>query len=325
MSGKNEKYQSLGWGITRIETGFHRPNMAACYLLQHRDKVVVIETGTIHTVDTILALLRASDIKKEQVAYVIPTHVHLDHAGGAGALMRELPDAQLVVHPRGARHMIDPARLQAGATAVYGEAVYRKMYGELVPVAEDRVIEAGDGFTLDVAGRSLLFLDTPGHARHHFCIYDAQSEGIFSGDTFGIAYPEFTNEKGPFIFPTSTPVQFDPQAMKTSIQRLMELHPQRFYLTHYGMVENPQSLADSLIKQVDDYVLIARRCADDENIQQSIFAALMNYTLERLRVHGCDLDAERCMELLKPDMTLNAQGLEIWLTQQAENSAVRGG
>ena len=317
MSVDSISYKDLSDGITLIDTGFNRPSMAACYLLQQGDKAVVIETGTIHTVPIILELLRERNIKNEQVAYVIPTHVHLDHAGGAGALMQHLPEAKLVVHPRGARHMIDPAKLQAGATAVYGEEVYNKVYGELVPVAPERVIEAGDGFTLDLSGRVLHFLDTPGHARHHFCVYDEQSQGIFSGDTFGIAYQEFTNERGPFIFPTSTPVQFDPEAMKQSIKRLMDLDPQRFYLTHYGMVESPKALAEALLQQIDDYVDIAHRCASGENVEQAIYAALMDYVLERLTRHGCRLDENRCKDLLMTDISLNAQGLDIWLKKSS--------
>lgn len=317
MSEKTKNFQDLSHGITLIDTGFHRPAMAACYLLQEGDKAVVIETGTVHTVPIILDLLRERNISKEQVAYVIPTHVHLDHAGGVGALMQELPEAKLVVHPRGARHMIDPTKLQAGATEVYGEEIYNKMYGDLIPVAEQRVIEAGEGFSLNLQGRVLRFLDTPGHARHHFCIYDEQSRGVFSGDTFGIAYQEFTNEHGPFIFPTSTPVQFDPEAMKQSIQRLMDLQPQRFYLTHYGMVESPRPLADSLLQQIDDYVDIARHCAGSNNIEQALQERLMAYVLERLALHASALEENYCKELLMTDITLNAQGLAIWLQKNA--------
>ncbi len=309
-----KNYQYLGWGITQIETGYIRPGLAACYLLEQGDTAVLIETGTVHTVDTILALLSERGIAKEQLSYVIATHVHLDHAGGVGALMQALPKAKLVVHPRGARHMIDPGKLRAGAMAVYGEDTFRKLYGELVPVDEERVIEAGDGFELSVDGRPLRFLDTPGHARHHLCVYDKRSDGIFSGDTFGIAYREFENANGPFIFPTSTPVQFDPEMLKDSIRRLMRLKPKRFFLTHYGQVEMPERLVESLLQQIDDYVEIAHSAVGIELREDYILDRLMDYSLERLQAHQCNLPEEICRTLLCQDMQLNAQGLDFWLT-----------
>ena len=204
----------LGHGIHVVDTGFHRDRFDAAYLMVHGGQVAIIDTGTNHAVPRLLATLAALGLATDAVDWVIPTHVHLDHAGGAGLLMQQLPSARLLVHPRGARHLIDPSALWAGATAVYGPEEMARSYGELVPVAAERVDTSHDGMTVTLAGRPLLLADTPGHARHHHCVWDAASRGWFTGDTFGLSYREFDTARGAWIVPTSTPVQFDPPALR---------------------------------------------------------------------------------------------------------------
>ncbi len=227
-------YYQMPSSITCVDTGYFRPRLAACYLIEQGDQAAFVDTGTSRTTPRLLELLRIRSIVPESVAYVMPTHVHLDHAGGAGALMSQLPNAKLVVHPRGARHMIDPSKLIAGAKAVYGDAAFRERFGEIIAVPEERVVIANDGFTLDLNGRSLLFLDTPGHARHHYSIFDGISKGFFTGDVFGLSYREFDTAAGAFIFPTTTPVQFDPDAWHASLDRLLSYAPELMFLTHFG-------------------------------------------------------------------------------------------
>jgi glyoxylase-like metal-dependent hydrolase (beta-lactamase superfamily II) len=307
-------YHDIGFGITRIDTGLIRPGFASCYLMAHDGRLAVIETGTGQTVAKVLKLIRDLGYEYSAVDYVIITHVHLDHAGGAGGLMEALPEARLVVHPRGARHMQDPSKLQAGAIAVYGEKIYYRDYGELSPIPEERMIIAEDDTAIDLAGRRLRILDTPGHARHHFCVYDETSRGIFTGDTLGIVYPELCEDGESFVLPTTTPVQFEPDAFKDSINRLMALNPARFFLTHYGMVEATESHADQLKEQIDDYVRIALNHKDGEASRLgSIAAELLEYTLERLRNYGSTLEENQMRQLIAGDMALNAQGLEVWL------------
>ncbi|MCG8669786.1 MAG: MBL fold metallo-hydrolase [Pseudomonadales bacterium] len=309
-------YEAIGYGITRIETGLVRPGLAACYVMQHENEVAIIETGTHHTVATIMAFLESNKIEPEQVRYVIPTHVHLDHAGGVGGLMARLPKAKLVIHPKGARHMIAPEKLKAGALEVYGEEKFSQMYGDIIPVAEDRVIVAEDNDTADLNGRILKFLDTPGHARHHFCVYDAVSEGVFTGDTFGLSYPELVTQDAPFLMPTTTPVQFEPEPLKASISKLMSLAPKRMFLTHYGLLESPEKWVDSLIEQINAYVTIAEHNKHSENLESDLTNALTQYTLEKLKSHATSLSESELHNLIKMDMTLNAQGLAVWLSRQ---------
>ena len=215
------KFSHLASGIFCIDTGLYRHGLAACYLVREGNRLAFIDAGTAHTVPALMELTVSLGLGPEQVDYVIPTHVHLDHAGGAGGLMSLCPNAQLVVHPKGAPHMIDPSKLTAGAVAVYGEAAFARDFGYLTPVAEERVIVAEDGQTLDLAGRTLTFIDTPGHANHHGCIFDARSHGFFTGDTFGISYRELDSADGPFLFAPTTPVAFDPDAWMESLDKLM--------------------------------------------------------------------------------------------------------
>src|SRR5690606_24481763 len=161
--------------ITTIDTGFQRPGFDAAYLVVEQGRGAFIDCGTNHSVPHMLEALRAKGLEVEAVDWLILTHVHLDHEGGAGALMKSLPNPRLVVHPRGARHMVDPARLVAGATAVYGEQEFARSYGEVLAVPEARVVVADDGHRVDLAGRMLECIDTPGHARHHLCVWDERS------------------------------------------------------------------------------------------------------------------------------------------------------
>jgi glyoxylase-like metal-dependent hydrolase (beta-lactamase superfamily II) len=305
----------LPYGITTVDTGYHRPRFDAAHLIVERGEAAIVDTGSASSVPRLLRALADKGLAPEAVRYVMVTHVHLDHAGGAGVLLRHLPNARLVVHPRGASHMIDPAKLIAGATAVYGEARFRALYGEVVPVAAERVIEAPDNFQLDFNGRPLLFLDTPGHARHHYCIYDAASRGIFSGDTFGLSYREFDTEQGPFLFPTTTPVQFDPEALHASIERLLSFNPERMYLTHFGAIGNVVPLAARLHRGIDAFVALARACAAADDRRAALTAALNGWLLEALADHGCRMPRERALALLAVDVELNAQGLDLWLAR----------
>lgn len=295
--------------ILCIDTGFMQPELAASYLMGADGRYAFVETGTARNVPHLLATLEARGIDRGAVDYVIPTHVHLDHAGGAGSLMAALPNARLVVHPRGARHMIDPAKLWAGATAVYGEAMMQRVYGEIVPVAAERVIEAPDGFELDFNGRQLRFVDTPGHAYHHFCVWDERSRGFFSGDTFGMSLRSFDTDKGAFVYLPSAPVQFDPRAWHASLERLMSFGPQCMYPTHYSRIEPVRRFADELHQLIDDYVELAQANAGDHGALRNALAAHMS---DRLHAHGYPLSNAEIFARIGDDIEVNAQGLEAW-------------
>ena len=305
---------SRSHGITTIDTGYgDRPRFCAAYLVVQDGRAAFIDCGSNDSVPRMLAALEAQGLARDAVDWLILTHVHLDHAGGAGALMRELRNARLVVHPRGAPHMVDPSKLVAGATAVYGEAAFARHYGTLLPVPSERVVEATDGHVVELAGRPLLCVDTPGHARHHIAVWDAASRGWFSGDIFGLSYREFDTAQGAFIVPTTSPVQFDPGEMLASLRRMLAAEPAAVYLTHYGRVDEVQRLGADLLEQVDAMVALARECDGDPARHARLVAALTALYVERARRHGVADAQVRVPELLAMDIELNAQGLEVWL------------
>ena len=189
----------------------------------------------------------------------------------------------------------------------------RATYGELLPVPVERVTEAPDGFHLELAGRPLLFLDTPGHARHHACVWDEASRGVFSGDTFGLSYRELASDRGAFILPTTTPVQFEPEPLKTSIDRLVGLGPKAMYLTHYSRVGDVERLAATLRRQVDELVALALAEHGKAGRGARLRSGVRELFLGWAREHGTPLSAASVAELLALDVELNAQGLEVWL------------
>ncbi|HWS11918.1 MAG TPA: MBL fold metallo-hydrolase [Rhodocyclaceae bacterium] len=301
-------------GISAIDGGFGRPQLAAIHLLVEADRAALIDTGTYESVPRVLEALAERGLKPGQVDYVILTHIHLDHAGGAGLLMQRLPGAMLAVHPRGARHMADPSKLVAGTVAVYGEAATRRMYGDIVPVDAQRIVETADGSVLRLAGRELLFLDTPGHARHHVCIVDRGSGHVFAGDTFGLSYRELDRDGRQFVFPTTTPVQFDPQALHRSIERLLAFGPGAIYVTHYSQVREVPRLAADLHRLIDAHVELALREKDaGEARLKRLEVGIEAILLEEARRHDWRIGRERLLALMAMDIGLNAQGLDVWL------------
>jgi glyoxylase-like metal-dependent hydrolase (beta-lactamase superfamily II) len=309
-------HEDLGHGISAIDTGFHRPLFDASHLIVERGRAAFVDVGTHHSAPQLLSALDAAGLRPEAVDYVIVTHVHLDHAGGAGRLLQSLPRARLVVHPRGARHMVDPSRLWAGASAVYGEETMQRTYGEAVPVPAERVTEAPDGFRVELAGRPLVFLDTPGHARHHFCVWDEASRGMFTGDTFGLAYPELASERGALLLPTTTPVQFEPEPLKASIDRLVGFSPQALYLTHYSRVTGVERHAAQLHGRIDQLVALGRAADGAPDRGARLRQGVRELFLGWAREHGTPLPAEAVADLLALDVELDAQGLEAWLDRR---------
>jgi glyoxylase-like metal-dependent hydrolase (beta-lactamase superfamily II) len=309
--------------ITCIDTLYHRSGLAASYLLESEGEAAFIDTGTSNSVPHLMAVLEAKGISPSQVRYVIPTHVHLDHAGGSGSLISQLPNATLVIHPYGAKHLIDPSKLIAGATAVYGEEEFAKQFGQLIPIPEERVTEAPDGFRLTFGKRELVCYDTPGHARHHICIFDQQSRGLFAGDTFGLAYPELNSPSGPFIIPTTTPIQLNPDAWHKTLDRLMELKPEKIYLTHFGEVSHPDRLVQQLRQHLDEFTHIAltAKAAPGQARKAVVQAELQAWLLQKIQDYGCEIDPDKSLELMAMDLDLDAQGLEVWLARQEEAEA----
>jgi len=321
MSGATGKQgvrtTDLDHGITAIDTDYVRPLLDASHLIVDQGRAAFVDTGVNDSVPLLLQALGDRNVDVADVDYVFLTHVHLDHAGGAGQLMQRLPNARAVLHPRGARHMIDPAKLVRGSEAVYGKDRVTEMYGEILPIPEQRIVVVADENELTLGGRVLQCIFTEGHARHHYCLADPASEGVFTGDSFGVSYREFDTAAGEFIFPTTTPVHFDPVEAHRAIDRIMSLSPSRLYLTHYSRVTDLPRLADDMHQRLDDFVAIAKtiaraHAAGDERtgeMRRRMFA----YLEGALEEHGFSSDSGRLHALLDVDVALNTMGLEYWL------------
>lgn len=305
--------QSLGHGVYAIDTGFHRDQFDAAYLLVDQADAAFIDTGTHFAAPRLLATLDALGLTRSSVAWVIPTHVHLDHAGGVGTLMQELPQARALIHSRGVRHLVDPTRLWKSAAAVYGAPEMARSYGQVVPVPAERVVESFDGMSLPLGGRRLRLIDTPGHARHHHGIWDPKTRGWFTGDTFGLSYREFDGPAGAWLLPSVTPVQFDPPALATTIDRLMAAEPDCLYLTHYGRVRDVPRLARIFREQLASMVSLGQRLRHSQDRHEALKRGLLDIHLASLRAEACELPADESARLLALDIELNAQGMGIWL------------
>ena len=301
-------------GISAIDSGYIRPMLDAIHLMVEGTRAAIIDTGTNHSVPPVLAAMRDKGLRPEQVDYVILTHVHLDHAGGAGLFMREFPNAMLTVHPHGARHMTDPARLVAGTVAVYGEAPTRRMYGDILPVAAERILETPHASSIRLAGRELQFLDTPGHARHHVAILDTQSGHVFAGDVFGLSYREMDQDGRQFILPTTSPAQFDPEPYHRSIDLIRGIRPEAVYITHYSQIRDVQAKGEALHRLVDAHAELGLRekdagAARPERLREGI----KRIFLEEARRWGSRLADARVLDIYSNDVELNTQGLGYWL------------
>lgn len=305
----------LGYGITCIDSGYIRPNMAAIYLVEHKGEVAIIETGTNHSLSRVLAVLEKKKITYSQVQYVIPTHIHLDHAGGAGSMMKLFSNAKLIVHPRAAKHMSNPSFLVKSVIDVYGHKKYNALYGELIPVPDESIIKAGDNMVFNLSGRNFHVRYTPGHAEHHICIWDEESKGWFSGDTFGISYFDMIGLTKRHIIPTTTPTQFNPEKLLNSINLLMRYDPVCMYLTHFGLLENPKDHCEALSKSISEYCEIAQANSKVMSPEKEIKKMISEIEYDNLFKVRPNISLKEFQSLLGIDIDLNVQGLCYWVNR----------
>jgi len=302
------------YGISAIDGAYLRPLLMAAHAIVEGDRAAIVDPGANSSVPLVLDALSAKGIRPAQVDYVILTHIHLDHAGGSGLLMKQLPSATLTVHPRGARHMADPTRLVAGTIGVYGETEARRLYGDIVPVPAARILETPDGAAIRLNGRALSFHETFGHARHHVAIHDAASGHVFAGDTFGLSYPELDWQGRRFAFATSSPTQFDPAPYHRSLDLIARLAQGAVYVTHYGQVRDLEARLAALHRQVDALAAIGLREKDAGPERRArLWQGVKALLLDEVRRYGAPFTEAQAMAAYGQDVDLNADGLVAWL------------
>jgi glyoxylase-like metal-dependent hydrolase (beta-lactamase superfamily II) len=304
-------------GISAVDTLYGRPLQDASHLIVENGRAAFVDTGVNKSVPLLLEALELTNIDVGDVEFVFLTHIHLDHAGGAGALMKALPNARCVVHPRGAPHMIDPEKIVAGTEAVYGKARTEELYGAIEAIPAGRIVIAEDEAWLELNGRALQTIFTEGHARHHYVLNDPASRGVFTGDSFGVSYRECDTARGEFIFPTATPIDFDPEAAHVAYDRILACDPEFIFLTHYsrigGHADTLVGLARRLHEDIEAYRSMALDCETAADRQQVLEKRMFDYLAERLAAHGFDGDRDAMKSILAIDVVLNAQGLGVWL------------
>ncbi len=301
--------ESLGHNIFQIPLVDLKTIYRSTGYIIKEEKTILVETGAAPSNSVIQASLEELNIQLGQIDYIAVTHIHLDHAGGAGLLMEQCPNATLLVHQRGAKHMADPEKLIAGARQVYGD-LFDQLFNPILPVSEERIKVMEDGDTLDLGNnRVLTFLDTPGHAFHHFVIDDPVSKGIFSGDNAGMFFRQLYDDQGiSFCLPVTAPTQFVPEIMEKTTDRLINLHPEKIYFTHYGMAENGVALLQQAKKLV---CFFGNDCAKHYQKERS-FEKLFVFIKERLYSELAALGVKGDIpekETLDNDIMLNIQGV----------------
>lgn len=300
--------------IITIDTHYILPQFAASYLLVENQNACFIETNTNNALPHLLKSVEDIKLKPENVQYIIITHVHLDHAGGVSAAIDAFPNAKVICHPRASKHIIDPTKLIKSATSVYGEDSFKKLYGLIKPVDEKKVMSMDDHSELKFGDGVLKFIHTRGHANHHFCIIDEGTSSIFTGDSFGVCYPQL-QDKGLFIFPSTSPTDFDPDLAIESIKKIVNTNANTAYPTHYGPITKVKEAGEQLIQHLkfnkdllNELVIKIKSNPESITDHTEIKKDLIKYYKNYLQNLGWNWDS-KIENFLELDLDINAQGL----------------
>ena len=312
------KFENVGNETYVIETYYlNRTRFTACFLVEDQGEVAIIETNTNYAVPYILGTLEQLGLAKEQVKYVILTHVHLDHAGGAGALMKHLPNAKTILHPRGKKHIIEPEKLIESVKEVYGPEKYLELYGDIIPIPKEKVIIADDEAVFRLGSRDMQMFHLRGHAKHHMVVHDKTSGVVFSGDNFGIGYPRLDFGNIRMVFASTSPTQFEPEEALATYTKIAGLNPTGVLLTHYGLLRDIDGTHQQLKSWIEFSVNIAEKRYDegyrekelDKILEEDIWAHF-DELIKNARGTGITPEEREWLAL---DSQLNAQGLAFYI------------
>jgi glyoxylase-like metal-dependent hydrolase (beta-lactamase superfamily II) len=304
-------------GVYCVDSGYEGGGVVSPYLLRGGNEAAIVDTCHNGALEPVKRALSELGVKNRDVRYIFLTHVHLDHAGGAGLFAREFPEAALVVHKRGGRHLVNPSRLISSAASIYGESAMRRLYGDILPVPANRITIPRDGDEFNVGGRTVVCLDTPGHARHHLAYRDVSSGAVFTGDAYGMSYAELVGTGGRCAILTTSPVQFDPRAMRASMRMIDGIANGEIYPAHFGRLSTGGGVSDSLYRQLDLYVEAAESAEGDI---ASIRTRLREIFTEEASRQNCPCLASNFGRVTVTALELNAKGLAMWYKKSRNKS-----
>ncbi|MGG4267077.1 MBL fold metallo-hydrolase [Peribacillus simplex] len=317
-----QNISELDYRISLID-GFdlNRRNRTGTYVIADTD-ITLVETSASPSIPHLMKGLEDLGISPVDITYIILTHIHLDHAGGAGLFLKNCPNAKVIVHPKGARHLADPTRLIAGAKAVYGEE-FNELFNPILPIPFERMVTIHDRESIKTSDNSsLTFYDTPGHANHHLSIFDSVSKGMFSGDTVGIFYRELDEEGLEFYLPSTSPNQFNPDAMLAATELYESIGVERIYFGHYGVSENPKEVYKQLHYWLPKFVETAKSAYREYDSFEEQVAATSKNIFTKVAVHlgekGIIAD-HPVFEIIAMDINVCAMGLIDYLIKREKN------
>lgn len=276
-------------GVWQISLPFQgEEEIVGSYVIAGQDELAVIDPGPASTADALLSALREAGFDPGNVTHLLLTHIHLDHAGAVGTLLPHMPRAKVHVYSKGAPHLIDPTKFLASAARIYGERMH-ELWGDVLPVPEERVTIIYDGDVLKLANRRLEIHYAPGHASHHVIFYDVHSGELFAGDAAGVRLQGID-----YVRPPTPPPDLDLEAWSHTIDKLKQLRPDVIYLAHFGPVHMPVKHLERLREKLfswGDFVLGAMRDGKGENEIAEMLEKHANADL--LRVAGNELSLKR--------------------------------
>lgn len=296
-------------------------NRTGAYLIKE-EELTIIETSASPSIPYLLGGLKKLNVDPVDIKYIIVTHIHLDHSGGAGLFLQHCPNAKVIVHPRGYRHLANPERLISSSKEVYGEKDFARLFDPIVPIPEDRIEIKNNGDELKIGENcTLTFYDTPGHCKHHFSIFDPVSNGIFSGDTIGIYY-KLKDFNIDLFLPATSPNQFEPDVMLDSIQRIEDLRVERIYFGHFGMSTDTDKVYSQIRYWIPLFVQAGRdalnetNSKDNETLTPIVITKLLDVIIPFLYEKGVPKN-DPALSFLSHDLQVSAMGIVDYLLKQS--------
>lgn len=302
-----------------IDAYYYSPHHSCVYLVQDGGEYGIIDAGTALSAKYIMSALEELDVDPKAVKYILPTHVHLDHAGGVGVLCKSLPNAQVYVHPLGHRHLLDPERLAKASVVIYGEKMMKFAVGKTEPTAEDRCHELEDGQELSVGKIKILTQFTPGHAKHHCSFFDQTNGNYFAGDVLGNSYPMMRRAGQHLMFLCSAPVDYDGELWHKSLDLIASVSPKNGCICHYGVLDNPQQAIKDMHKLIDkndDLAVKFVDIEDDQERRKAVEAMVWELFWDEYDRFNAPMHKQHARSWMVKDVHIATEGVSHWLKQK---------